>query len=137
VQSFHKVSKKLILLFSLLLFGEAKYWNYEFDFSLKKGEVKEFKVFDPVREKVFKFHWNLYINGGLVTISNYDGYPYQHILYLQYNRNSFQRKLHGRQSLLMVEFKEYIPEEKKANFKLLVKNSAVEEVTKDWLSNEE
>jgi hypothetical protein len=121
------VNKVFFLLLSILLFGEAKYWNYEFEFELKKNEVKKFQVIDRAREKMLDFSWNLYVNNGLITITNFDGFPYQNILYLDYNRNSFQKKMHGKNALVMIEFVEFLEKEKIARFKLLVKNSAVEE----------
>jgi hypothetical protein len=121
------VNKVIFLLLSILLFGEARYWNYEFEFELKKGEVKQFQVIDRAREKLLNFSWNLYINSGLITITNFDDFPYQNILYLDYNRNSFKKKLYRKNALLMIEFVEFLEKEKIARFRLFVKNSKVEE----------
>jgi hypothetical protein len=121
----------LLLLLGGTLFG--RYWDYEYEITLEKDEVAEYLITDRVREKTFTFRWTLYINNGLILVVNLDGYPYQKILYKDYNRNSFQMKLHGKRALLMVEFSEFDVENKKASFLVLVKNSSVEPVLENEL----
>lgn len=118
-----------LLFLSSLLF--SKYWDYQFDIELKKDEVSNFKIFDKVREKNFSFRWTLYINRGLILLSNYDGFPHQHILYKDYNRNSFQIPLHEKRSALMVEFSEFNDQNRTAKFRVLFKNSRAEKVEKE------
>ncbi len=107
------------------------YWDSEFEIKLQKDEIKEFKIFDRVREKSLFFHWTLYINRGMVVIANYDGYPRQYILYKDYNRNSFQIPLYKPRSALMVEFADFKEDNKTAKFRVLFKNSSAELVEKE------
>ena len=62
------------------------YWASEEPFSLKKDQ---FAVWDA-NGKVFTFRWTLFHNRALVTLSKYDRFPYQHLLYLEYRKDGFK-----------------------------------------------
>lgn len=124
--------KKRFLLFLLLTISiDARYWDSEFDQTLKKDEVAQFTIFDPAREKTFSFRWTLFINNGLIVLANYDGFPYQFILYKDYHRRSFKIPLYKRDSYLMVEFSDFDLEKREATFKTMFRNSKAEELKKD------
>jgi len=114
------------ILLSSLIFG--RYWDYQFNIELKKDQVSSWTIFDNIRNKTFSLRWTLYINGGLIVLSNYDGFPYQHILYKSYNRNSFQIPLSQKRSTLMVEFTDFNENNRTATFRVLFKNSRAEQI---------
>jgi hypothetical protein len=124
--------QKSFILFTLLTISIfAQYWDSQFDINLTKDEVKEFQILDPTRQKSFSFRWTLYINNGLVVLANYDGYPYQFILYKDYNRNSFKIELYRKRAFLFVEFDKFNLNNREAKFKVMFKNSSAEEIKKD------
>ena len=121
----------IFVILSTLLFG--RYWDSQYEVTLKKDVVSEFQIIDPVRIKNFSFRWTLYINDGLVVLVNYDGYPYQFILYKGHNGSSFQIPLKKKRSFLMVEFYDFNFQKREAKFRTLFKNSKAELIEKeDW-----
>jgi len=111
----------IFVILSSLLF--SKYWDSQFNITLKKDEVSTFQIFDPIRVKNFTFRWTLYINKGLVVLAHFDKYPYQFMLYKDYNRDSFRIKLQKKRSFLMVEFYEFDEKKQEAKFRILFKNT--------------
>ena len=121
----------IFVILSTTLFG--RYWDSQYDVTLKKDEVSEYQIIDPIRLKKFTFRWTLYINDGLVVLANYDGYPYQFILYKRANGSSFQIPLKKKRSFLMVEFYDFDVKKKEAKFRTLFKNSKAEIIEKsNW-----
>ncbi len=66
-------------------------WEYQYTFKLKKDETatvqinkEETKIKDA---GLFKFRWTLYKNEGLVILANYEGFPYQYVLYRKRGRD--------------------------------------------------
>jgi len=110
----------IFVILSSLLF--SKYWDSQFDITLKKDEVSTFQIFDTVRIKNLTFRWTLYINKGLVVLANFDKYPYQFMLYKDYNRDSFRLKLQKKRSFVMIEFYNFDFQKQEAKFKVLFKN---------------
>jgi len=123
----------IFTILSSLLFG-GRYWDSQYDVTLKKDEVSTYQIFDPVRVKNLTFRWTLYINKGLVIVLNFDGYPYQFLLYKDYNRSSFRIPLKKKRSFVMVEFYEFDLKKREAKFRTLFKNSKADIINKngDW-----
>lgn len=94
--------------------------------SLKKDEQKKILVKYGKIEKLFKFSWTLYINGGLVVFKSYDRIVSQHILYLRYENSSFkfdlkpQESVTSRKPYILVKFKEFDYESGTAHFELFI-----------------
>ncbi|MDQ1341106.1 MAG: hypothetical protein QG567_2264 [Campylobacterota bacterium] len=107
----------LWLFFISLLFAIPDgYFAKEEEVVLKKDEVA---LYEASGNKFF-FRWTLYVNNGLVMHYNYDGFPYQNILYKKHKLNSFKIPLkrgfdnHMQAPYIMVVFKEF--REKEAYF---------------------
>ena len=94
--------------------------------SLKKDEIKKLIVKCDGFEKLFKFRWTLYANGGLVIFRSYDKIVAQNILYLRHKNQSFRVELKPRGTdfynvpYLLVKFKEFNSEKKEAVFELFL-----------------
>lgn len=93
---------------------------------LKKDVQKEFLVKYADKEKLFKFRWTLYKNGGLVIFRSYDRIVAQNVLYLRHENQSFrvELKTRGMDSYnvpyLLVVFKEFKQDTKEALFEILL-----------------
>ena len=102
-------------------------------FSLKKDEIKKIAVKHDSFEKLFKFRWTLYKNGGLVIFRSYDQIVAQNILYLRHKNQSFKVELKTRGAdfynvpYLLVKFKEFDYKKNEAVFELFLfdKNSQI------------
>ena len=94
--------------------------------SLKKDEQKKILVKYGKVEKLFKFRWTLYVNGGLVVFRSYDKIVAQNVLYLRYKNNCFRFDLmpKGTSSpytpYILVKFKEFDFDTKEAHFELFI-----------------
>ena len=94
--------------------------------SLKKDEEIKIYVKYANRNKLFKFRWTLYKNGGLVIHRRYDGVVGQNILYLNHTNQSFRVALKpsGLQVFnlpyLLVKFKEF--KKNMAKFEIYLKD---------------
>ena len=94
--------------------------------SLKKDEQKKILVKYGKIEKLFKFSWTLYVNGGLVIFKSYDRIVSQNILYLRYENNSFRFNLKPKISTtnqapyILVKFKEFDYDSGIAHFELFI-----------------
>jgi len=92
--------------------------------SLKKDEQKEILVKYDRIQKLFKFRWTLYKNGGLVILRSYDRIVAQNILYLRHKNQSFRLELKSRGvdyydvPYILVKFKEFNNDTKTADFEL-------------------
>jgi len=127
------VSRLLFLaLLPLFLSGKGGFWKQEVEVSLKKDEFQEVKVFDQIREKQLFFRWTLYINDGLVVIAHYDRYPHQYVLYKQdYRRDSFRIRIGRKREEVLIQFKDFNIEKKKAEFVVYTQSRNVEVVEKE------
>ena len=88
--------RTLVLLFFLLNYSFAidlNYFNATYDRALKKDQNLIIDVFDRGEQRAFSFRWTLFHNEGLVTLSNYNGHPSQHVLYTKYQRDTIKIKL--------------------------------------------
>lgn len=94
--------------------------------SLKKDEEIKIYVKYANRNKLFKFRWTLYKNGGLVIHRKYDRVVGQNILYLNHTNQSFRVTLKpsGLQVFnlpyLLVKFKEF--KKNMAKFEIYLKD---------------
>ena len=124
------------ILLVLLFFSSAVFANnyvYTKEISLKKDEQKKILVKYDSREKLFKFSWTLYINGGLVMHRSYDKIVAQNILYLNGKNQSFKLELVTRGAnyyeppYVLVKFKEFNAQKNEAVFQLFLhdKNSEI------------
>lgn len=93
---------------------------------LKKDEQKKILVKYADKEKLFKFRWTLYKNGGLVVFRSYDKIVAQHMLYLRHENQSFRVELmpkgadYKSAAYLLVKFKEFKQESKEAVFEIFL-----------------
>lgn len=96
------------------------------EISLKKDEQKKILVKYADKEKLFKFRWTLYKNGGLVVFRSYDRIVAQHMLYLRHENQSFRVELmpkgadYNSAAYLLVKFKEFKQESKEAVFEIFL-----------------
>jgi len=114
----------LLALISSLSFGDE--YREKMIISLAKDEQKKILVKYEESSKLFKFSWTLYKNLGLVIHRSYDKVVAQNILHKE-SRNSFFRlelRSRGANSFnppyLLVKFKEFDYETKKAIFELFL-----------------
>ena len=99
--------------------------------SLKKDEIKKILVKYDHFEKLFKFRWTLYKNGGLVIFHSYDKIVAQNILYLNYKNQSFRVQLKPKGSdynmvYFLVQFKKFDAKKNKAVFELFLSDKKEE-----------
>jgi len=100
--------------------------------SLQKDEQKKILVKYGKIEKLFKFSWTLYINGGLVVFRSYDRIVAQNVLYLRYPNNSFKFNIKPKESVstqtpyILVKFKEFDYESDTAHFELFISDKKME-----------
>jgi hypothetical protein len=107
------------------------------EISLKKDEQKKILVKYSDKEKLFKFRWTLYKNGGLVVLRSYDKIVAQNVLYLRHENQSFRLELKPRGSdfyntpYLLVKFEKFNKETNEAVFKLLLSDKKLQITLKD------
>ncbi len=77
----------LIIFYSNISANEYKYTKI---IKLKKDQSKNILVKYEKQEKLFKFRWTLFANGGLVVLRSYDRTVAQNMLYLGYKNQSFR-----------------------------------------------
>lgn len=107
--------------------------------TLKKDEQKKILVKYGEIEKLFKFSWTLYKNGGLVLFRSYDKIVAQNILYLRGKNRSFRQELKPRGTNfnvpnILVKFKEFNFETNEASFELFLSDKS-EQVFLKYLDN--
>ena len=118
----------------MLFFGSV--WANDFrdtrEVSLQKDEQKKILVKYDSNERLFKFRWTLYANGGLVIHRSYDGVVAQNILYLRNKNQSFRLELKPRGAdfynvpYLLVKFKEFDYKKNKAKFELFLSDDKMQ-----------
>ncbi len=116
-----------------LLFGvsQANDFREVKTISLKKDEQKKILVKYGSIEKLFKFRWTLYKNGGLVVFRSYDQIVAQNILYLRHKNQSFRFELKPKGlsynvPYMLVKFKEFNYETNQAVFELFLSDSEMQ-----------
>jgi len=133
--------KTVLRLFSILLLGFSFIFANDFaqseEISLKKDEQKKILVKYDNKEKIFKFRWTLYKNGGLVVFRSYDRVVAQNVLYLRNKNQSFRVELKTRGAdfyntpYLLVKFKEFDQKSKKALFEIFLSDDKGQIVLED------
>lgn len=107
------------------------------EISLKKDEQKKILVKYGSNEKLFKFRWTLYKNGGLVIHRVYNKQIAQNILYQRYKNRSFKLELKPRGAdfyevpYILVQFLEFDYEKNEAKFKLMLSDEKMQIKLKD------
>lgn len=118
------LAKAILLLFVLLANIDANDFRDIRKISLKKDEQTKILVKYDSKQKLFKFRWTLYKNGGLVIHRSYDRVVAQNILYLRHKNQSFRLELKARGAdsynvpYFLVKFKDFDYEKNEANFEL-------------------
>ncbi|MDD2789092.1 MAG: hypothetical protein PHU40_00325 [Sulfurimonas sp.] len=128
--------KIVVQIFILLIFGISGVFANDFrevkEIALKKDEQTKILVKYGTIEKLFKFRWTLYANGGLVIHRSYDRKVAQNVLYLNHKNQSFRVELKGRGAdgynvpYVLVKFKEFKHETKEAIFELLLSDEKLQ-----------
>ena len=126
---------KVLLLIGLFFnYVNANEYRDIFVFKLKKDEHKKILVKYDKYQKVFKFRWTIYTDGGLVVLRSYDRIVGQNILLLNYKNQSFKVELKTRGAdfynvpYILVKFKEFNYETNEATFEMFLsdKKSQIE-----------
>jgi len=118
--------KFFVLSMFIASFLQANEYRYVETIKLSKDEHKKFLVKYDKSEKLFKFRWTLYTNGGIVILRSYDRIVAQHMLFLRQKRRSFRVDLkpkgEGFKNLpyVLIKFIEYDFDINKAVFKLFL-----------------
>ncbi|PAF53338.1 hypothetical protein BKH42_06360 [Helicobacter sp. 13S00482-2] len=119
----------IFITLSVLLFAKAPIWNTSENIILKKDEVYSGILYQGYLKKPLFFRWTLYKNKGLVVYLNYDKFPYQFILYRDYQRESFKLELSQKDvgndfSYLYLSFKDFDEKKNTASLWLGVSGDA-------------
>jgi len=124
--------RSIFLLLLLFTFGHANEYRYSENLELSKDEHKIFLVKYAKNEKLFKFRWTLYANGGLVVLRSYDRIVAQNTLFLRAKKRSIKVDLmpkgagYGNVPHILIKFIEYDYAKNKAIFKLLLADKNLE-----------
>ncbi len=91
----------ILTLFCSVCFAKIS-WTSEHAFSLKKDEFGIIYLQEKGKKKadgtyVFKFRWTLYDSMKVVVLSNYRGFPGQHVMYFNNRLKVFRQNLLGRE----------------------------------------
>ena len=126
------VLQVFITLILLINFSFANEYRDMKKISLKKDEQKKILVKYDSYERLFKFRWTLYKNGGLVIFRSYDRKVAQNILYLNGKNQSFRVELKARGAdfyqvpYILVKFKEFDYEKNEAKFELFLSDKKMQ-----------
>jgi len=107
---------------------------------LKKDEQKKILVKYGKNQKLLKFRWTLFTNGGLVVFRSYDRIVAQNILYLRHKNQSFRIELKTRGAdfynvpYILVKFKEFNYETNEASFELFLSDKK-SQISLEYLEN--
>ena len=131
VEILHYFLKIFFLLLLTFSHTYAGYYREVKTISLTKDEQKKILVKYDAVEKLFKFRWTLFTNGGLVIHRSYDKIVAQNILYLRDKNRSFRVELTPRGSKLynapyvLVKFKEFDYKTNEAIFEFLMSDKTM------------
>ncbi|PAF41654.1 hypothetical protein [Helicobacter sp. 11S02596-1] len=94
------------------IFAKSPIWSFDQNIVLKKDQFYKGMVYQDTLEKPLSLRWTLYKNFGLVVHLNYDSFPYQFILYRDYQRDTFKLELFGndeksKNSYLYISFRDF------------------------------
>lgn len=127
--------KTTILLLSLFLSIFAQDWNFERTLLLKKDEFVKMLVFlkgedkNSPNKKLLEFRWTLFQNGGLVFLTNFDGYMKHNVLYETHPNQIIRLELLSRGAsylpppVLLLKFIKYDFETSKAHIKVMLSDT--------------
>jgi len=107
---------------------------------LKKDEQKKILVKYGASQKLFKFRWTLFTNGGLVVFRSYDRIVAQNVLYLRHRNQSFRVELKTKGAdfynvpYILVKFKEFNYETNEASFEIFLSDRK-SQVSLEYLEN--
>ncbi|MCE3037287.1 hypothetical protein LW135_05510 [Helicobacter sp. faydin-H20] len=122
------MNKKFIFLsfvFFYCLYATPVDWGSEQEIVLKKDEMVSAKVYANRSVKNFTMRWTLLKKDGIVVLLKYDDFPYQFILYLDYQRNRYDLLLDGSDnSRLVILYKDFDFSSRNAKFWLGVQGQA-------------
>ena len=109
----HNFLKVFLLLFVISCGLFSNDFKDVHQISLKKDEQTKILVKYNAQERLLKFRWTLFNNGGLVIHRSYDRAISQNILYLNHKNQSFRVELKPRGAdfynvpYMLVKFKEF------------------------------
>ncbi|PAF49749.1 hypothetical protein BKH41_00100 [Helicobacter sp. 12S02232-10] len=118
-----------LFIFATLVFSKAPVWSFDQNVVLKKDQFYKGMVYKNYVQKPLFLRWTLYKNFGLVVHLNYDKFPYQFILYKDYQRDTFKLELFGNDpvgkvSYLYVSFRDFNQKENTASLWLGISGDA-------------
>jgi len=127
--------KGILRVFLLLLFTFSSIFAVEFSqitqIVLKKDELKKILVKYDGKEKLLKFRWTLFKNGGLVVFKSYDRIVSQNNLYMRYKNQSIRQELKTRGAdfynvpYILIRFKDFKYDTNEAVFELLLSDASM------------
>ena len=132
--------------FLLLIFFNnlsANEYRYTKSIELEKDECKKILVKYEKIEKLFKFRWTLFVNGGLVVLRSYDRIVAQNVLHLRHRNQSFRFNLKPKDSkfprapYILMKFVEFDYETNKASFMLYLSDKSLQVDLEDLDENKE
>lgn len=134
-----QILKFLILFIISFDFAQANEYRDIVTIKLKKDEHKKILVKYDKNEKLFKFRWTLYVNGGLVILRSYDRVVAQNVLKLNHKNQSFRLELKSRGveysvPYLLVKFKEFNSQTNEATFDMFLSDENMQ-VSLKYLEN--
>lgn len=112
------------------------------EISLSKDEQVRVIVKYASVEKLLKFRWTLFTNGGLVFLKSYDKIVSQNMLYLRHKNRSVRVELKPRGAdfynvpYLLIKFKKFDYETNRAFFDLYLSDDTMQ-IQLKYLKNEE
>ena len=130
----------LLIFFNNLSANEYRYTKL---IELEKDECKKILVKYEKIEKLFKFRWTLFVNGGLVVLRSYDRIVAQNVLNLKHRNQSFRFNLKPKSSsstmapYILMKFVEFDYETNKASFMLYLSDKSLQVDLKDLDENKE
>ena len=132
--------QKLLILCIFFICLSANNYTETVDINLKKDDEQKILVKYGNTQRVFKFRWTLYVNGGLVVFRSYDKIVAQNVLYLRHKNQSFRLELKTRGAsnyavpYVLVKFNEYDFETQEAKFQLFLSDKNAE-ITLEYLDD--
>jgi hypothetical protein len=89
----NKILLFFLVITKLLSFDPLKYWWIDDTIYLKKDYLVIYYIDYENKRYTLKFRWTLFKNDGIVMLYNYEGFPFQNILYKDYQLNGFKKHI--------------------------------------------